>query len=149
VAVIQEGRQAVAGKSIRWYAINRSDVVIGDIILGNYWKGDTNPIDFWEEPYTVTKIYPGDPNAQAPSSASRTRFDLKYSQGELKSYGAREFLIVGADQHDVLTKGIFQPKVIPEFPGKCTRCGRAAYVSAFSVTHQNEAAAKDCPARRA
>lgn len=37
----------------------------------------------------------------------------------------------------------------PNFPGKCTRCGRTAYVSALAVAHRDEDAAKDCPARRA
>lgn len=39
-------------------------------------------------------------------------------------------------------------KKIDEFPGQCTRCGRDAYVSAFSVSHRDEEAAAGCPARR-
>lgn len=39
-------------------------------------------------------------------------------------------------------------KVIDEYPGKCTRCGRDAYLGAFEVAHRDETAARDCPARR-
>lgn len=39
-------------------------------------------------------------------------------------------------------------RYIDEFPGKCTRCGRKAYVGSFEVMHQDERAAADCPARR-
>lgn len=40
------------------------------------------------------------------------------------------------------------PKIIKEFPDHCTRCGRPAYVGAFEIAHQDEVAARDCPARR-
>lgn len=35
-----------------------------------------------------------------------------------------------------------------DFPATCTRCGLAAYVGMFEVTHADEFAAADCPARR-
>jgi hypothetical protein len=38
--------------------------------------------------------------------------------------------------------------VISDYPGRCTRCGRPAYVGALEVTHEDESAADDCPARR-
>lgn len=41
-----------------------------------------------------------------------------------------------------------RPKVIDEFPHVCTRCGRRAYLGLFEVSHKDEKAAKDCPARR-
>lgn len=39
-------------------------------------------------------------------------------------------------------------KKVNEYPDFCTRCGLPAYVGLFEIAHKNEAAAKDCPARR-
>lgn len=57
--------------------------------------------------------------------------------------------LVERDEDSVGSVFSFAPaKVINEFPDFCTRCGRPAYVGLFEVTHKNEAAAADCPARR-
>lgn len=39
-------------------------------------------------------------------------------------------------------------KNIADYPHTCTRCGRSCYLGAWEVTHLDEVAAKDCPARR-
>ncbi len=41
-----------------------------------------------------------------------------------------------------------QGKIISEYPHFCTRCGLPSYNGLFEVSHQNEKAAANCPARR-
>ncbi len=135
---------------VRWVAIRREDAVVGDIIIGAWYEDDG--LDVWGDRYEMRGTTPHPQHPTKYIIFVMRELDRPDKREKDIEHTPSAYTVVERDTYERLRGkggGVTPGKIISEYPGHCTRCGRPAYVSAFSVAHQNEAAAKDCPARRA
>lgn len=129
--------------------VKTADLQVGDVITGCKLPGSKA----WNPLTSRTVLSEPKPDPRYPSSYE---FDLLRNDDGHKYKEFSGSLLFRVQRKKVKNAeplaSVFgcedQPKIIDEFPGKCPRCGRQAYVGSFEVTHKNEASAKDCPARR-
>ncbi len=108
--------------------INARDLMVGDVAVACQ---DLNKRCVLSKAYTISAIMGGVPLYETPTGPSHFTRTPVWIRARVAA--AIE---------------IAKPKIIDKYPGQCNRCGLKAYVSAFSVDHEDEAAAYKCPSRR-
>lgn len=124
------------------HVVKTTELLAGDIIRGTRTSPEMRWTS-WEydgEEYLVTK-------SAKPNGRNYCPFQIQISRPDVKKRIFDESRHV--DQEWLVTRTATRKVASDEdFPSTCTRCGRAAYLGLFEVSHADEDAASDCPARR-